>query len=183
MVCYMHVIHHQHTGQKLEERRLQAGRYFSKGETQAWVARKMRVTTAATCKWYARWKKDRKKGLKSKGRCGARARLTKEKLRKIDRALLKGPEKNGFTSPLWTLERVARVAKRETRVSYHPGHVWKILRSMGWTSQKPVRRAKERNESAIRRWHKETWSTIKKRGSHPERPLVFMTKRGSPIER
>lgn len=141
------------------------------------------IISGASILLRTRWKKDRVQGLKSKGLCGAKKRLTKEKLRKIEAALLKGPEKNGFTSPLWTLERVARVAKRETRVSYHPGHIWKILHSMGWTNQKPVRRARERNETAIRRWYKEEWPALKKRGSHPERPLVFMTKRDSPTQR
>lgn len=162
--------------QKLERRRLQAGRYFNGGKTQAWVAEKMSVTTAATCKWYASWKKNDLQGLKSKGRCGAKKKLTREKLRKIDQALLKGPEKNGFHSPLWTLERVTRVMKKQARVSYHPGHAWKILRSLGWTNQKPVRRARERNTSAIQRWHKEVWPTLKKGGVESKLPLVSSTK-------
>ena len=168
---------------KLERRRLQAGSFFSKGKSEAWVARRFRVSAVAAWKWHHAWKKDRHHGLISKGRCGAKKRLTKEKLRTIDHALLKGPEKNGFPSPLWTLERVSRVIQKEVHVSYHPGHTWKILRSLGWTNQKPVRRARERNESAIRRWHKDVWPTLKKGGVHQKQPLVSSTKQDSLIVR
>jgi len=166
---------------KLESRRLKAGEYFNNGKSEAFVAKRFKVSPVAAWKWHQAWKKDKKKGLKSKGRCGAKKKLTKEKLQKIDRLLLKGAESNGFSSPLWTLDRVAEVIRKETDVTYHPGHVWKILRSTGWTNQKPVRRARERNESMIRHWYKEVWPTLKKGGSDLKRPSVFLTKQDSPI--
>lgn len=166
---------------KLERRRLKAGEYFNSGKSEAWVARHFKVSPVAAWKWHQAWSKDKKQGLASKGRCGAKKKLTKEELKKIDRLLLKGAEHNGFSSPLWTLDRVAEVIRKEVRVMYHPGHVWKILRSTGWTNQKPVRRARERNEAGIRRWYKEVGPTLKKRGSDPKHPLVSMTKQDSPI--
>lgn len=35
-------------------------------------------------------------------------------------------------------------------VKYHPAHVWKSLRSLGGTPQKPEQQARERNEADIR---------------------------------
>jgi putative transposase len=156
---------------KLEARRLQAGRYFSHGKSQAWVADRMRVTTAATCKWHARWKDDKVKGLKSKGRCGVKKSLTKKNLKTIRATLDKGPLKAGFPNDLWTLERVRTVMKREAKKSFHIGYVWKILtRDLGWSNQKPSRRARERNEAAIARWVKIDWPAIQKRGHTPMQP-------------
>jgi transposase len=166
---------------KLERRRLQAGEHFNNGKSEASVARHFKVSPVAAWKWRQAWAKDKKQGLKSKGRCGAKKKLTKKKLQKIDHLLLKGPERNGFSSPLWTLDRVAEVIRKETKITYHPGHVWKILRSTGWTNQKPVRRARERNETAVRRWYKEVWPALKKGGSNPKQPLVSMMKRDFPI--
>jgi transposase len=166
---------------KLEQRRLSAGRYFERGKSQAWVADHFKVTPAAVCKWYARWQEDKQDGLKSIGRCGAPAKLTKETLRKVDTALLRGPEKNGFSSPLWTLERATQVIRKETRVAYHPGHVWKVLHFLGWTNQRPVRRARERNEAAIRVWKKDVWPALQKKGSAAKQPLVSMMKPAFPI--
>ena len=57
---------------------------------------------------------------------------------------------NGFDTDLWTLERVTVVITQLTGVRYHPGHVWVILRHrLGWTLQRPERRASERDEQAL----------------------------------
>ena len=77
--------------------------------------------------------------------------------------LLKGPKANGFGTELWTLARVAEVIEAVTGVSYHPGHVWRILREqLGWSRQRPARRAVERDEEAIEVWVKQRWPKIKK---------------------
>ena len=77
---------------------------------------------------------------------------------------------NGFDTDLWTLERVAVVICQLTGVRYHPGHVWVILRHrLGWTLQRPERRASERDEQAITRWVQQEWPRIKK-GPPPHRP-------------
>lgn len=166
---------------KLERRRLKAGTYFNNGKSEAWVAKHFKVSPVAAWKWHKEWKKDKKKGLKSKGRCGATKKLTKEKLQKIDKLLLKGAEHNGFSSPLWTLDRVAEVIRKEAKVTYHPGHVWKILRAAGWTNQRPVRRARERNEAGIERWYKEVWPTLQKKGYDQKQPWVSLMKQDSLI--
>jgi transposase len=53
---------------------------------------------------------------------------------------------------LWTSELVAELIERECGLRYHPGHVWKILVTLGWSCQRPTGRARERNEPHIRRW-------------------------------
>lgn len=150
---------------KLEVRRFRAGRYFREGRSQVWVAKRLSVTTAAVCKWHALWEKEKEKGLKSKGRCGVKSPMTQEKLRAVVRTLDRGPLKSGFSNDVWTLERVRRVFKKDTGVEYHVGHVWKILtRTLGWSNQKPLRRARERNEAAIQRWITVQWPAIQKKG-------------------
>jgi hypothetical protein len=68
--------------------------------------------------------------------------------------------RHGFGTDLWTLERVGEVIRRQTGKRYHPGHVWRILRRMGWSLQRPARRAAERDEKAVRRWKKDRWPKI-----------------------
>ena len=77
--------------------------------------------------------------------------------------LLKGPEAHGFPTPLWTCPRVARLIRDEFGVRYHEGHVWKILRALRWSPQRPVGKARERNEEAIRDWKCKRWPAIKKK--------------------
>ena len=47
------------------------------------------------------------------------------------------------------------------RVRHHPAWVWALLRHrLGWTVQRPERRAAERDQAAIDRWVKEDWPRI-----------------------
>jgi transposase len=148
----------------LETRRLKAASYFKQGKSQIWVAKHFNVSRPTVHDWYWKWRKKGMESLKATKPSGVSPRLEKAKLKKVERVLLKGPEKAGYPTPLWTLPRIAEVIKKETRVSYHPGHVSKILNALGWSSQKPVRRARERDEKAIIDWKKHTWPTILKKG-------------------
>jgi transposase len=70
--------------------------------------------------------------------------------------------KAGYPNDLWTCARVAEVIKRQFGVGYHPSHVWKILRSLGFTAQKPEQRAREQNDEEVRHWRRYKWPALKK---------------------
>ncbi len=103
-------------------------------------------------------------GLKSKGRPGPKPQLDNEDRRKLKAAILKGPKALGYSTDLWTLQRIGKVIKSISKVNYHPGHVWKILISLGFSCQKPETRAKERDESAIKAWKVQSFPALKKMG-------------------
>jgi transposase len=136
----------------LEARRLQAAQLFRRGESQAAVARQLGVTTAAVNHWHQTWRAEGRPGLKAAGRAGRKPQLGSVELQQIERALRAGAEAHGFPTPLWTLPRVAELIKRLTGVRHHPGHVWRVLRALGWSLQRPGRRARERDETAIAQW-------------------------------
>jgi transposase len=100
--------------------------------------------------------------LASKPYPGKPCRLSATQKRKLVKLLEKGPRAAGYSTDLWTCPRVAEVIAEHFGVDYHPDHVWKILRSLGYSSQKPERRARERDEVAIRCWRKRDWPRIKK---------------------
>jgi transposase len=58
---------------------------------------------------------------------------------------------------------VAALIEQLTGVRYHPGHVWRLMGSLGFSCQRPERRAVERNEPAIRRWKQVEWPALKKK--------------------
>jgi transposase len=68
----------------------------------------------------------------------------------------------GYRNGLWTARRVAKLIEQECNVRYHPGHVWRILRDLGWTVQRPTGQALERDEQAIREWKEKRWPALKK---------------------
>jgi transposase len=145
----------------LEQRRLEAARLFAHGATQAEVARTFGVSPQAASIWYRRWHQGGEQALRAAGRAGRRPRLSHAELEAVDQALRKGPEAFGFDTDLWTLDRIAAVIEQLTGVRYHPGHVWRLLRGLGWSLQRPARRAAERDEAAIARWRAQEWPRIK----------------------
>jgi transposase len=145
----------------LEQRRLEAARMFAHGATQAEVAHTFGVSAQAASVWYRRWHQGGEAALRGVGRAGRRPRLSAAELEAVEGALRKGPEAFGFDTELWTLGRIAQVIERRTGVRYHPGHVWRLLRGLGWSVQRPARRAAERDEAEIARWRAEEWPRIK----------------------
>ena len=135
---------------RLQARRLRAAELFAVGVTQAEVARQLGVSAQAVSVWHARFTQGGTEALRSRGPSGPAPRLSDAQLAKVEQALLEGAQANGFTGELWTLERIATVIERLTEVEHHPAHVWALLRyRLGWTVQRPARRAIERDQAAI----------------------------------
>jgi transposase len=153
-----------------EARRLQAAELFVQGHTQAVVAHQLGVSRQAVSVWHARFIQGGVEALRSRGPTGPDPKVSDAQLAKVEEALLQGAQANGFDTDLWTLERVAVVITQLTGVRHHPGHVWSILRRrLGWSVQRPQRRASERDEEAIARWVAHEWPRSKK-GSAQNRP-------------
>ena len=138
------------------------------------------VSRQSVSRWYADWQAGGTRALKGAGRAGRMPRLTEAQLRPVDRALRRGPRAHGFATDLWTLARVAEVIEAETGVRYHPGHVWKVLRDkLGWSRQRPARRAVERNDEAVANWVAKEWPRIKRGPADGGRGSSSKTSRGS----
>jgi transposase len=147
----------------LEARRERAARLFESGKyTQAEVARKLEASRTSVHRWYWAWRREGVAALRKAGRAGRKPLLEPEQLRHLDQVLRDGALAWGFGSDLWTLPRVAKVIGQVTGVHYHPGHVWRLLRSLNWSLQRPVGRAKERREREIQRWVRKDWPRVKK---------------------
>lgn len=146
----------------LEQRRKQAAKLFAKGKSQADVARELEVSRQSVSRWYADWQAKGTRGLASAGRAGRLPKLDAAQLGRVAQELARGAIAHGYPTELWTLSRVGEVIEATTGVSYHPGHVWKVLHQMGWSRQRPARRAAERDDAAIERWVAEDWPRIKK---------------------
>ena len=93
---------------------------------------------------------------------GRPSRLTAKQLRKLERILLKGPLAFGYRTDLWTTQRIAEVIDSKFGVSYHRDHVGRMMKKLGWSHQKPDRRAIERDDERVKRWKDEDWPRVKK---------------------
>jgi transposase len=147
---------------RLQGRRLRAAELFAAGVHQAEVARQLGVSAQAVSVWHRRFKASGTDGLRSRGPSGPTPRLSDAQLATVEQGLLDGATANGFVGELWTVDRVALVIERLTGVRHHPAHVWAVLRHrLGWTTQRPRRRAAERDPDAIDLWVKTGWPRIK----------------------
>lgn len=147
----------------MERRRLKAARLFEKGVSAPEVARRLGVARQVGYRWKDAWQKDGVAALASKGQTGPKPKLDAAQTQQVVEALLEGPVAQGYRTQLWTLPRVAALIEKLTGVRYHPGHVWKLLGSSGFSCQRPERRAVERDEPAIRQWKQVRWPAIKKK--------------------
>ena len=146
-----------------QAQRLRAGRLFAQGCSQADIVRRLRVSRQSASRWFWAWHTGGPKILRGVGRTGRLPKLSSEDWCRLEAILLEGPRTQGYDTELWTLKRVAQTVWKHFAVRYHPGHVWKLLGKLGWSCQRPERRARERNEAAIRRWLKYRWPRIKKK--------------------
>ena len=92
-----------------------------------------------------------------------RAFTSRPTLQRIEQGLKQGPQVLGYATQLWTAGRVAELIARECGVAYHPRYVGRILARLGWSCQRPVGRALERDEAAVRPWKRVRWPELKKK--------------------
>jgi transposase len=151
------------SAEELERRRRQAMALLDQGMKPAAVARAVGTSRASVTRWRQAYEAGGQEAMKARPHPGGASRLTSGQKKRLIRLLLRGPRKHGYGTELWTLARVAEVIAVNFGVAYHPSAVWHILRALGWSCQKPERRARERDEQAIRHWKQQDWPRIKKR--------------------
>lgn len=146
-----------------EGRRLRAWELFQSGWEQCHIAEAMGVTKGAISQWLKKARTHGPAALLHRKPPGPRSKLTEEQRSLLPQLLQRGAEAWGFQGQVWTQPRVAEVVRREFGVSYHPSQLGVILRGFRWSRQKPMRRAAQRDEAAIKRWKEERWPEVKKK--------------------
>ena len=134
------------------------------------IAVALGVSEGAVSQWLKRGREAGVEALKAHPPTGMTPRLTAEQKGQLPALLAKGAQAYGFRGEVWTASRVAEVIVRTFGVRYHRDHVGKLLREAGWSRQKPIERASQRNEEAIKKWGEERWPAIKKKPSRKKQP-------------
>ena len=157
---------------------MQAARWLSRGLSQAEVACRLGVTRQSVNRWSRQLAESGRESLKRAGRAGRKPQLGEKDLRRIEAGLKRGPEARGYATGLWTARRVVELIEHECGVKYTAVHAWRILRQLRWSCQRPVGRAMECDETAIRRWKKERWPELKKKPENRRKPSSSSMKAG-----
>lgn len=146
----------------LERRRMKAAKLLDQGLSEAEVARRVGVHRQSVNRWAKQKQDGGTPALKKAGRAGRKPRLNDSDRKRIVAGLQRGPEALGYETGLWTSQRVADLIEQECGVRYNAAHVWRILRNLGWSCQRPTGKALERDEKAIRQWKRVRWPELKK---------------------
>jgi len=152
----------QGSAAELETRRRLAGQLLLEGREIGEVVEIVGASTSSVKRWKRTVERGGLDALKSKPHPGRKPRLDARQKQRLLKILQAGPREAGYKTDLWTCGRVAAIIAKTFRVSYHPCHVWKILRRMKWTCQKPEQRARECDEAAQQRWREREWPRIKR---------------------
>lgn len=146
----------------LEQRRRKAIQLLQQGLQPVDVARKLGVDRRSVRRWRASFEQEGVDGLEARPAPGRPAKLDDQQKVQLTEDLLKGAQSWGWPNDLWNCPRVAKLIKKRFGVRYHVDHVGRLLRGLGWSPQKPTRRARERDEEGIATWVKKDWPRVKK---------------------
>ena len=145
----------------LEARRREALALLTEGHSLNAVARWLRCAASSVMRWRNAVRRRGERAFQVGASPGRPPKLTKAQRRRLVRLLLQGALAHEYRTDLWTTTRVAEVIKRHFGIRYHPDHIGRLLHRLGWTPQKPERRALQRDEAAIARWKREEWPRVK----------------------
>ena len=148
--------------QHLEIRRRVAMALLQDGWGIRKVARHVKASPGSVCRWRDTLTHQGEAGLTAKRHPGSQPKLSPEQGQALLALLSQGARAHGFRNELWTLRRIASMIERHFGVMYCPSGVWRVLRRLKWSPQKPARRARERDEVAIAQWRSHTWPALKK---------------------
>lgn len=147
----------------LEARRRRALAWLRKGMSLHEVARRIACAPSSVLRWRDAWQRGGRRALRVRKSPGRPPRLTPAQRARLVRLLLRGAMAHGYPTELWTTARIATLIAETFGVHYHRDHVGRLLHQLGWSHQKPERRATERDEAAIARWKRVRWPQVKKR--------------------
>src|SRR5207249_2403901 len=147
-----------------EGRRQRTWELFQMGWRQRQIATALGVSEGAVSQWLAQVRRDGPAALNPRPRPGRPPRLSPAQQAQVLALLGQGATAFGFRGDRWTRQRVAEVIRRAFGVRYHPAHISRLLDRWGWSRQKPLRRARQRDEAAIKEWREKRYPALVKRG-------------------
>lgn len=165
--------------EELERRRQRAMALLDEGLAPVEVAKRVGVDRRSVRRWKAARRQGGKRALKAKPAPGRPPKLGTQDRARLEEILLEGAQAAGYPSDLWTCRRVAEIVLHRFGIEYHPGHIARVLHGLGWSPQKPQRRAIERNDPQVQAWIKKDWPRIKKKPAGSTRASSSSTKADS----
>jgi transposase len=146
-----------------EKLRLIAANMFEQELASDVIAASLHVDDQTVRRWRRMFRAGGADALRARKHAGRPPRMSAAQKQQLCQLLLSGPGACGFVKYLWTQQLIADLIAREFGISYHHDHVGLILKDLGFTHQKPMRRARERDEARIQAWRTTQWPALQKK--------------------
>jgi transposase len=154
---------------ELEQRRRRAIELLLRDIPVHVVAERLGVDRRSVRRWKRAHRRQGHAGLRARPASGRPPKLSAAQRDRLARLVMAGPEAAGYHTGLWTCRRIVDLIRHQFKVVYHPDHVGRLLRTCGFSPQRPQPRAKERDDRRVREWVLREWTRVKKTPA-PRRP-------------
>jgi transposase len=132
------------------------------GHTAGDIAQTLKVHRSTVPLWIDHWNRHGEEGLWEGQRSGRPAQLGLREREQLADILDSGPVAYGLETGIWTSALVTRVIRQEFDRAYHPGHVRKLLRQLGYSVPRPTTRLVQANLREKRKWVRYTYPNLRK---------------------
>jgi transposase len=122
----------------------------------------------AVCHWKNALEEGGPAALRAIPRPGRPPLVPRERLAALPELLAKGALAYGFSTDLWTIPRIVKVAETQWGVRYSETALWRILKRNGLSWQRPRRQAREKDLRKVRNWRQRSWPRYKKKPDSEE---------------
>ena len=147
-----------------EAKRLAGMRLLERGQSVMQVSRALGTAHSTVSAWKVRLETEGPKAIKDKPRSGRPPKLDPAQRDELIQCLEGGALAHGYSSDLWTLPRVKRLIRDRFGVHFHVNSLGELLRSLGFSPQKPARRSRQRDSEKVKEFREVRWPKLKKRG-------------------
>lgn len=163
----------------LEDIRIQAVQRVEAGESPEDVVRVLGFSRTIIYDWLAKYREGGMDALRAKAIPGRPPRLEGKQLRWLYKAITtKNPLQYKFTFALWTRGMVRELIRERFGVRLSEVSVGRLLRKLGLSPQKPLRRAYEQDPERVQTWLAEDFPTIQALAKKKRATVYFSDEAG-----
>lgn len=165
--------------QTLEAMRLQAIKAIRGGQSATEVAKAFGVNRRTVYGWMAKYLAGGQQALKAKPISGRPPKLTPEQMQWLAEAVRDNtPQQYQFAFALWTLKIIGALIKRQFGVELSINTLSRVMKLLGFSTQKPLYQAWQQDAQLVRQWEHEIYPEIRKEAKRVGATIYFADESG-----
>lgn len=129
-------------------------------------------------KWLIKYDDGGFAALRSTKAKGPAPKLSLLQKRRLENYILKNPTQLKFEYALWTVPMIVELIALKFDVLYSNVQVGRLLKSMGFSRQKPLERAYQQDPVKVTEWLNKSYPAIKKEAKKEKRVIYFSDEAG-----